>query len=233
MSQTRKNIGILTIASILTFILFFWMFSATWVGATGGLLAASFMGTLTLVLGLISYGVQYQRHKAALTSKHKSADTIESHQTRTIEIDLPFDTAFATALDALQTLDAQAIPKTTTGIPSKQSLKIHQANSDIGRIEAGLRAKTFGIQDFYDFSRIQVQLQRLDEQTTGIQIDSAPTSKLETMDLGRNTHYVNSLARTIRLASQELSAEASLVDNIADDDNHEDASGSQRLVGRD
>lgn len=67
MSQTRKNFSIFTLAIVLTFILFYLMFSATWVGATGGLLAGSFMAGLTALLGLLSYGIQYQRQKISLS----------------------------------------------------------------------------------------------------------------------------------------------------------------------
>ncbi len=222
MSQTRKNFSIFTLAIVLTFILFYLMFSATWVGATGGLLAGSFMAGLTALLGLVSYGIQYQRQKSALASKHKSVDDNASHQTRTIEIDTPFKQAFTIALDTLKTLDGQDIPKTRTGIPSKQRLKIRTSDAEIGRIEAGLQAKTLGIQDFTDFSTIHIQLQRLDTHTTRLQIDSAPTSSLETLDLGRHTHYVNLLARNIRLASQELLAEAHLTDKAVIESIYED-----------
>lgn len=225
MSQTRKNISMLTIAVILTFTLFYLMFSATWVGATGGIMAATFMAGLTAILGFISYSIQYQRQKSALASKHKSVDNSASYQTRTIEIDSPFEQAFNIALDALETLDGQAIPRTRTGIPIKQTLKIHKADADMGRIEASLQAKTLGIQDFTSFSTIHIQLQRLDPQTTRLQIDSAPTSSLETLDLGRHTHYVNMLARTIRLASQELSAEANLTDKAVIESPYEDEDG--------
>ena len=105
MSQTRKNFSIFTLAIVLTFILFYLMFSATWVGATGGLLAGSFMAGLTALLGLVSYGIQYQRQKSALASKHKSVDDNVNYQTRTIEIDTPFEQAFTIALDTLKTLD--------------------------------------------------------------------------------------------------------------------------------
>lgn len=216
MSNIQKNISVFSFAIIFTFIAMYLMFSATWVGAAGGLLAASFMSGLTLILGLITMAIQHQRNKNAFSNKQKTVDDMEVEQSRTIEIDLPFSMAFDIAIEALETLDGENIPKTLTGIPSKQAVKIHKADSGIGRIEAGLRAKTVGIQDFLDFSRIDIQLQRIDKNTTRLQIESRPSSSLEMYDLGRHTHYVNHLALTIRKVSQDYSAEENLGEKSED-----------------
>ncbi|GAB5491141.1 MAG: hypothetical protein Phog2KO_13560 [Phototrophicaceae bacterium] len=229
MSQIRKNISVMSLAIIFTFIAFYLMFSATWAGTAGGLLAGSFMAGLTLVLGLISFAIQYQRHQSSINSKQKSVDKGSVQQTRTIEIDMPFEEAFTLALEALETLDGEAIPKTITGIPSKQSLKIQKSDLTIGRIEAGLRAKTFGIQDFTSFSRVTVQLQRLDNQTTRLQIDSAPTSQLDTLDFGRHAHYVNTLALYMRQASATQHLEDS-ARNEADTTSHYSEQSTNHLA---
>lgn len=217
MSQSQKNVGVFTFALIFTFIAMYVMFSATWAGTAGGLLAASVMTGFTLIAGLLTLALQQYRQKAAFASKQKSTDDMASHQSRTIEIDLPFEQAFDSAGEALHNLDGEAIPATFTGIPGKQILKIHKENRDIGRIEAGLRAKTAGIQDFIDFSRIEIQLQRINENTTRLQIDSRPTNPLEGFDLGRHTHYVNQLALSIRQMSHEALAEARLTDEQSGD----------------
>jgi len=210
MSRIQKNVSVFAFAIVFTFIAMYLLFSATWAGAAGGLLAASVMSGFTLILGLISLAIQYQRQKTAFASKQKSTDDMDAHQTRSIEIDLAFDDAFDLAMKALHTLDGDAVPVTFTGIASKQTLNIHTKNRDIGRIEAGLRAKTAGIQDFVDFSRIEIQLQRLDDHTTRLQIDSRPTNPLEGFDLGRHTHYVNHLALSIRQMSHEAQATSRL-----------------------
>lgn len=221
MSKVQKNVSIFAFAIVFTFIVMYLMFSAVTASAIGGLLAGSFMAALTLVLGLISFAIAHQRQKNAFAGKQKSSDNMDVHQTRHIEIDLPLELAYDIALESLETLDGDNIPKTTTGIPSKQSLKIHKADSGMGRIEAGLRAKTAGIQDFIDFSRINIQLQRIDSQTTRLEIESRPANPIETHDLGRNTHYVNHLALAIRKASRDYLAE----DNLQDNSTGQDAAG--------
>ena len=123
MSQIRNQMGGLVIASILTFIAVFWMFSMTWAGTTAGLLFGGVLASLTLILGMATLGIQYIRQQSMLSSKQKSVDNLSSHQERTIEIDLPFDSAFDLAMEALQTLDNQEIPITVSGLPSKQRLK--------------------------------------------------------------------------------------------------------------
>lgn len=213
MSKVRKQFSIFAFSILFTFIVLFLMFTVTTGSASGGLLVASIMASLTLILGTIATAIQHQRHKNAFADKQKTVDDMAVHQSRTVEIDLPFSMAFDVAMEALETLDGEPIPKTRTGLPTKQALKIHKTDSDIGRIEAGLRAKTAGIQDFLDFSRIDIQLQRIDKSTTRLQIESRPTSQLEVYDLGRHTHYVNHLALAIRKASQLSSAEENLQEN--------------------
>ena len=213
MSNVQKNVSIFAFAIVFIFIVMYLMFASVTASAIGGLLAGSFMAALTLVMGLISLAIAHQRQKNAFAQKQKSSDNMDVHQTRHIEIDLPLELAYDIALEALESLDGENIPKTVTGIPSKQSLKIHKADSGIGRIEAGLRAKTAGIQDFFDFSRINIQLQRLDNNSTRLEIESRPANPIETYDLGRNTHYVNHLALAIRKASREQAASNNLVDS--------------------
>lgn len=225
MSNVQRNIGVFIGTIIATFLMMYLLFSATWIGTAGALAVASFMAALTLILGLISTGVMYQRSKAALKSKQKTSDQMATHQTRTIEIDGSLDLAFDMALSALNTLDDVTIPKTRSGLPTKQAIKIHKSDSKIGRIEAGVQAKTFGVRDRVDFSRIEIQLQRIDANTTRILIDSKPTSSLEMFDLGRHTHYVNHLALEIRQMAHAQAAISQLSDatiEIQSDDNSMD-----------
>lgn len=216
MSQIQKNISMFALAIMFTFIAVYLMFSATWMGAVGGLVAATALSGFTLIIGLMVLAIQYQRNKAAFADKQKSGDNMAVQQTRSIEIDLPFDLAFEIALEALASLNGEDIPKTLSGIPSKQVLKIKKSNREIGRIEAGLRARTLGITDFMDFSHIDIQLQRLDSTTTRLEIDSRPSNPMEGFDLGRHTHYVNHLALTIRKASREHTAAEHLSDSRED-----------------
>ena len=213
MSKTQKHLTVFSIVVVLTFLLMYFQFSYTQIGTTGSLLVASFMAGLTVILGLITYVIQHYRQREAYATKQKSSENMATEQSREIEIDVPFELAFDMVLAALDTLNKQPIPKTLTGIPSKQILKIHQTDRRMGRIKAGLRAKTIGIQDIIDFSRIEIQLQRLDSQSTRIKIDSRPTNPLEMMDLGRHTHYVNHLALYLRKESQQQRAMRNLVDS--------------------
>ncbi|MEM9953198.1 MAG: hypothetical protein AAF846_16455 [Chloroflexota bacterium] len=220
MSLPRKNIQFILLASGFVFLAIYVLFVYTWVGAIGALVAASAMSAITLFFGFISYSLQYQRTKSALANKQKVSDTMDTHQTRTIEIDISLESAFDLALNALMMLDDENIPHTLTGILSTQRLKIHEQNRAIGRIRAGLRAKTLGIQDVMDFSRVEIQLQQINKTTTRIQIDSRPTSSLETLDLGRHTHYVSQLALQIRQLAHEQTAHNRLSDLDKVDDNH-------------
>lgn len=102
----------------------------------------------------------------------------------------------------------------------------------MGRIEAGLRAKTIGVQDIVDFSRVNIQLQRLDGATTQIHINSRPNILGEVYDMGRHTHYVNQIALYLRQQSQQYTAENNLGDDFTTepyntdviDDKHKKAS---------
>jgi|GEM_PF-3004134 len=224
MSRIQKNATIFSFAIILTFLVMYVLFINI-LGVVGALIMASAIAGITLIAGGIAYAIQYYRQERAFAQKQKAVDDRSEQQIRTIEIDLPFVAAFDLALEALETLDDAPIPRTLTGIPSKQRLKIHQANSDMGRLRAGLQAKTFGIQDVFDFSRIEIQLQRMDSTSTRLQIESEPANSLEYFDLGRHMHYVNHLALYIREMSQPPTTINQLVDDEAtldgDDADHD------------
>lgn len=229
MSLQRKNVQSIVLASGLTFLAVYVVFALSF-GAIGGLFFATILGLLTLIMSSIMYGIQYGRMKSAMDSKQKAVDDVETHQTRTIEIDLPFAQAFDTALAILHELHDTEMPMTFTGISSKQMLKIEEQNREIGRIRAGLRAKTLGIQDVMTFSKIDIQLQRIDDTTTRLQIESRPTVSWETMDLGRHTHYVNQLAVQIRQSAHQQTVTNRLVeDEGVNDAVHDDNSQDNQI----
>lgn len=231
MSAIRKNIAIFAFSLVISMLPIYLLAMNMGWGANYSTLISAGFGAFTLLLGLITYSIQYRRHKAAFEEKQKSPDEISPHQSRIIEIDLPFDQAFDLALDALQTLDAEDIPRARV-VHSKQHLKIHTAERDMGRIKAGLRAKTMGIQDIVDFSRIEIQLQRIDGDTTRLRIDSQPTNPLEAFDMGRHTHYVNHLAVTIRKESHYSSATQRLADDSTMPDMSDDPSALESDHGQ-
>lgn len=213
MRRMQLNLVVFLIALVFTFISQYYLALAVGWGVNAStVIAAGFAGG-TLLLGLLSYGIQYQRNKAAFARKQKIADNTDTEQSSTIEIDVPFAQAFDLALDALHSLDGEDIPSRLLLIRSKQTIKIHQMDREIGRIQAGLRARTIGLQDIVDFSRIEIQLQRIDADTTRIRIDSRPTMPLEVYDLARHMHYVNHLALHLREASERLNPTHDLDDD--------------------
>lgn len=79
-------------------------------------------------------------------------------------------------------------------------------------ITVGLQLQSLGIADPVDFSQIRVRLQRLDNNTTALNIQSEGSWFGKDYDMGRNLHYVQQLARCIRKNSQYASA----VDHLAE-----------------
>lgn len=218
MSRIQKNTALFAGAIVLTFIAMYVQLMLVGWGTTASTAIAGGFAAFTLLLGLLVYGIQHQRHKAAFQHKQKATDNTDVKQSRTVEIDLPLSDAFDLALDALHSLDGEYIPKTLLGIRSRQILKIHHTDRDIGHIKAGLRAKTIGIPDIVDFSRIEIHLQRIDDHTTRLRIDSQPTNPLEVYDMARHTHYVNHLAVYLRRESDLQRASTRLEDEFIVDD---------------
>lgn len=228
MSKVRNHIAFTaTLLITSAFMVFMWMMQL----GLGMAISAGVVSTfvlVTLLLALATGYIQLERNQAAFNQKQKTGASLATHQTRTIELDIPFEQAFALALDALQNLDEQAIPKSLLFFQSRQKLKVHYRNPEMGRIEAGLRAKTLGIPDIMDFSKINVQLQRLDASTTQVLIESDTTNPLEFVDMARHTHYVNQLAVQMR---QAVAAKHLQADTIAAPA-QSDADTSQTLRGQ-
>jgi len=219
MSRTRKTAIYISIMMAAMFVLFFLQMQFVGENTALSLLAAFVMAALTGILGAMSYGYREFLQRRAFSGKKQTADNLEAHQTRTVEIDLPLDAAFDLTLDALNTLDNKNVPipddilvKMEAILPRKQVLKIHKADREMGTINAGLRGKTLGLPDFWDFSRIEIQLQRLDNHTTRIQIESKNNIPNEIYDLGKNLHYVNEIALFLRRESQQMEDETRLDD---------------------
>ncbi len=210
MSRIQRHTTLFAIMVILTFLVMYAQGMLIGGGVAVSTLVAGGFAGITLILGVLALAIQHHRHQAAFQQKQKAGDQTDVHQARTVEIDVVFEMAFDMAMDALQELDGIDIPQSKVFIRSKQRLKIHTEDRDTGRIEAGLRAKTIGIQDVTDFSKVTIQLQRLDTQTTRLHIESKPANPLEVYDMGRHMHYVNQLALTLRKASQQANATSRL-----------------------
>ena len=153
-------------------------------------------------------------HRRAFDQKQKVQADYSVHQERTIEIDLPYQAAFDLCLEALETLDNQAImlPKDPVVkwlhiTRTKQSLVFRKTDRAQGYIEGGLRTRTFGFRDFSDFLRISMRLESLDSETIRIHIDSRPPSRFVLYDLGMSLHIVNHLALYLRQQSIEHTAQ--------------------------
>lgn len=185
---------------------------------------ALIMGAMSLALTMLSHGYKSLLQKRSFNDKKQANQSIDSHQTRTIEIDLPMNQAFDLALDALQTLDKQSVPiaddllvKLENILPRKQFLNMRHTSRETGHIEAGLKARVMGIPEIFDFSRIHIRLEELNATTTRIYIDSKANRMLDMYDLGKNLHYVNQIALYLRRESQQSRAESRLKDALSDD----------------
>jgi len=243
MGRTRSDAWLVAIFAALITGFFLIELILYGVGLGTGLLAAALMGLFTAALATASYRYRGYLQRKAFTGKKQADESLSSRQERSIEIDVPYDAAFDLALDALQTLHKQDIPqpdddsllmRMETWVPRKQLLRIYKQNREAGTIHAGLRSKVFGLDNVVDFSRLDLQLEKLDSATTRIIISSKPATLSEYYDLGKNLHYVNSLAKYMRFHSQQMSAEERLSLSQAksedsyltqDDQQREDISG--------
>ena len=208
MSQTRKSMKMTAAMSAIIFVLFLLQMQAVGMGLGQSVLYATVMAAMTAVVGAMSFGYRSMLQRRAMAGKKLPEDSFESHQQRTVEIDLPFDAAMDLALDALKTLDGQRVPvpddllvRLENMLPRKQRLRVHKEDREMGTIKTGLRGSVIGIPDPVEFSRIDIQLQRVDEGTTRIRIDSKANTLFDAYDLGKNLHYVKHLASYLRRES--------------------------------
>lgn len=183
------------------------------------LAATAVMGLMTAGLSRVSYAYQAFLQRRSFSGKKQADQSIESHQQRMVEIDMPMDEAFNLVMDALKSLDNQRVPipddvfvKLEMWLPRKQTLTIRESDQEQGIICAGLKASILGIPEFHDFSRITIRLDQLDTHMTQIHIESKPNIAFDIYDLGKNLHYVNMIALYLRRESQQLSAESRLQD---------------------
>lgn len=179
------------------------------------------MALFTAIFATLSDAYRAYLQRRAFAGKKQAGQSIENHQQRVIEIDLPMDQAFELALDALNTLDDQPLPipddtliKLENLLPRKQSLKLREVDPAQGVIRAGLRGRVLGIPDFGDFSRIEILFQKVDPHTTQIRIESKANSIFDMYDPGKNLHYVNQIALYLRRESQQYGAESRLSEKL-------------------
>ncbi|MCA9915319.1 MAG: hypothetical protein KC496_18325 [Anaerolineae bacterium] len=219
MARARSDAWLVALVTTIITVFFFIEMMLYGVGLGVGLAAAGLMGLFTAALATASYRYRGYLQRKAFTGKKQADESLSSRQERSIEIDLPVDAAFDLALDALQTLHRQDVPqpeddsllmRLENWVPRKQFLRIHKQNRAAGIIHAGLRSKVFGLDNVADFSRIDLQLEEVDSVTTRIVISSKPAMLSEYYDLGKNLHYVNSLAKYIRFHSHQINAEERL-----------------------
>jgi len=145
-----------------------------------------------VTLGLVIAGVFGTLQVRSMDGKKKVDTSYAVQQTRTIEIDLPFDEALVLARAALQSINGVTIVKeTVSGIGA-------------GTINArtGLNWETYG-------EKITLSLERIDAETTLLHIDSRPRLRTTLIDYGRNLHNVNTINLYVRehTAADHLSRE--------------------------
>lgn len=223
MARSQSPTKFVTVFSVLIFAIFF--LQMLFIGQTIGvsLFFASIMGLLTAGLATMSYAYKAFLQRRSFAGKKQSSQSMSNHQQRTVEIDLPRDTAFDLAMEALQIFDGQPVPvpddwlvKLESILPRKQILNIRESDKAQGIIRAGLKSKTLGLPNFIDFSRIEIHLEKIDLHTTRIHIESKANTIVDMYDLGKNLHYVNEIALYLRRESQQMQAESRLSDLVSD-----------------
>ena len=216
MSRSQKNVNIFVLAIILTFVLMLLQFMWVGWGLAASMMIAAGFAAVTLFAGLLSYAIQARRHQSALASKHKGVQDQAVEARRSVELDLPLDQAFELAQAALQSLHGERVPNKLLFLRPQQQLHIHGADRAGGHIRAGLRSRTWGLTDPWDFSRIDIRLNALDARTTQIEIAAMPSNPIEAFDMGRHLHYVNTLALFLRRESQNQSQDQGALARLSD-----------------
>lgn len=147
------------------------------IGTVYGAIMAGIFGTL--------------QHRAVRGKKKTSADGVQ--QQRNIEVDMPYDAAFAACLEAVGEI---------------QRAQFRQIDRAAGTIKArtSINLLTYG-------EIITFRLQPLDAHTTCIRISSRPRLKTTLIDYGRNLEHVNRLSLYLR----QRSASDHLRDDLADE----------------
>lgn len=236
MARSQNPTRFIVFSTLLVTMVFFVLMLSQGAPLSVTLTGTAVLGVLTAGLTTVSYAYKAFLQRRAFAGKKQAGQSIENHQQRTVEIDVSIDVAFDLALDALKTLDKQRVPvpddmlvKMEMLMPRTQHLKIRDADRVNGIIDAGLRASTLKIPEFIDFSRINIQLEKINNNTTRIHIESRANTVFDTYDMGKNMHYVNQLALYLRKESQHLSAESRLQDSeIHADNDVEDGSTAQQ-----
>jgi hypothetical protein len=183
-----------------------------------GLAAATAWGVFTLVLLATGHMVRARRQQKAFKGKKQAQASTDSHQARTVEIDLPRTEAFTLALEALQTLDNDIVPapgkiQSTLNrtLAKRQTLHLKQVNPATGHIDASLRVTLAGVTDILDFTRLTVTVEAIDATTSRIHLTGEATA-IDVHDMGKNAHYVRYLSHYLRRESQQQGAESRLAD---------------------
>ncbi len=218
MTQTHRSIAMVAGFTALVSFFFYMLMIAFRLELDQRLLYTVICAALTAALAATGPIARSYLQQRTMLDKKQADDSLDSRQQRTVEIDLPFDTAFDLTLDALETLDDQNVPvpddpllRLESLMAKKQYLRLYETDREMGSIRVGLYVKTLGIPDPVDFSRIDIRLQRLDADTTLIRIDSKGNALFENYDLGKNLHYV-------KLLAQYLRRESHAINNLAETD---------------
>lgn len=201
MSNIYKNTFLVGIISSAIFLIFFIeaLFYFGMGMSASFIWAMSFAG-LIAAISIVSSVIRYQLNQRAFQQKHK-AKTTSTHQKISVELDVPFDTAFDLCLAGLETLDGKEWYQAIKIFSKQQAICIHEKNRNIGEIQVGLRPRAFGITNPHDYLKINIKLRRIDPLTTQVEIDSKPYSNTVIYDYGMSHHIVNSLAIYLRRES--------------------------------
>jgi hypothetical protein len=148
--------------------------------------------SIGIILGVVIAAVFGTLQVRSMEGKKKADHSYAVHQTREIEIDLPFDEAVVLAKAAVQSINGTSILKETSP---------HEGVATIAA-RTGLNWETYG-------EKINLHLERIDADTTLLRIESRPRLRTTLIDYGRNLHNVNTISLYLRehTASDSLSRE--------------------------
>ena len=168
--------------------------------------------------GLLLGGVPailYYYHRKAFQGKVKHEDDITTHPSRTVDVDLPINEVFSLIEISLPLL---TLPPNAPGVGlfGKVNWQLHQtsANRDKGVLITWLRRRW----NFYNTSRITIHLERIDDNTTRVNIRSEPQWSFFVFDYGLNMHNVVMLAQHIREQAHLKTAASHLQEKSFDTD---------------
>jgi hypothetical protein len=153
-------------------------------------------------------------HKRAFKGKSKDSNT-SPRQSKTIEIDLPYQEAFELCQEGIQAITGSKVR--AMGFTHTIKARIKKADAVTGKIIGKTRAWLWIIPGFYEDMRITLNLEQTAPGVTRIHIDNRPVLPSVVFDWGYGLNNVNVVALYLRQQAYLHNAESHLVESSSDD----------------